>query len=163
MITDHNEAMAPVIIISAMSKDHIIGTQDGMPWNIPEEYQQYLSFVKGQTVIMGRKTYEIFGKDLEVARVLVISRSYPENNHYTVFSSLEDALEYARKFDETIFVAGGASIYQQALAFADFMYLSEIKGDFEGIVYFPEFDISQWDIVEEIDHEQFIFRKYKRA
>ncbi len=151
-----------IIIISAMSDDRVIGIQNGMPWNIPEEYQQYLHFVKGQTVIMGRKTYEIFGNDLDVARVLVISRSYPKSDAYQVFSSLEASLEYAKRFDEQIFVAGGASIYQQALTHADFMYLSYIKGDYTGITYFPEFDVSQWEVVEDADHEQFTFKKYKR-
>ncbi len=154
--------MTSIIIISAMSKDQVIGTQDGMPWNVSEEYQQYLRFVRGQTVIMGRKTYEIFGEDLDVARILVISRNYPESDQYTVFSSLEDALQYAKSFDETIFVAGGASIYKQALAYADFMYLSEIKGDFEGIAYFPAFDHTRWEITQEIDHEKFTFRIYQR-
>ncbi|MEM7369899.1 MAG: dihydrofolate reductase [Bacteroidota bacterium] len=154
--------MERMILISAMSRDRVIGTQDGMPWNVPEEYQQYLAFVQNQTVIMGRKSYEIFGKDLLSSKNLVISRGYPDGPGYQVYSSLEQALESAKTLDRTIFVAGGASIYAQALPLADEMYLSYIKGDYEGIAYFPEFDPQNWMIVEQRDHPQFEFVHYKR-
>ena len=31
-----------MIIISAMSRDRVIGSGDGMPWSVPEEDQQFL-------------------------------------------------------------------------------------------------------------------------
>ena len=31
-----------MIIIAAMSTDRLIGSGDGMPWSVPEEYRQYL-------------------------------------------------------------------------------------------------------------------------
>ena len=49
-----------VIIISAIGSNHIIGNGDGLPWHIPSEYDQFLGYVKDQTVIMGRRSYEIF-------------------------------------------------------------------------------------------------------
>ncbi|MEE3258297.1 MAG: dihydrofolate reductase [Candidatus Latescibacterota bacterium] len=64
-----------MIIIPAMSKDRVIGSGDGMPWSVPEEYQQFLGFVEGQTVTMGRRSYEIFGPDLTSAHNIVVSRS----------------------------------------------------------------------------------------
>lgn len=152
----------PITLISAMSRDHVIGTEDGMPWNVPEEYEQYRNFIKDQTVIMGRKSYAIFGPDLTSKHNFVVSRSMKEGDNYRVMDSLEAALEAAGKLDRKIFVAGGGSIYAQALPLADEMYLSYIKGDFEGIVYFPEFDASNWEVVEEKDHEAFEFFHYRR-
>jgi dihydrofolate reductase len=61
-----------------------------------------------------------------------------------------------------VFVAGGGSIYAQALPLADEMYLSTIKGDFEGDAYFPKFDAAEWMITEERDEPEFVFRKYRR-
>ena len=37
-----------------MSENRVIGGGRGMPWYVPEEYEQYLRFVDGNTVIMGR-------------------------------------------------------------------------------------------------------------
>ncbi|MEL6675861.1 MAG: dihydrofolate reductase [Bacteroidota bacterium] len=149
-------------LISAMSSTRVIGTQDGMPWEVPEEYQQYLGFVGGQTVIMGRRSYEIFGPDLTTTHNLVISRSLEAGPGYEVSRSLEEALESARNLGKKIFVAGGASIYAQALPLADQMYLSIIKGEFEGIAFFPEFERGNWEIVEQKDHPRFTFFRYRR-
>jgi len=151
-----------MIIISAMSKDRVIGSRDGMPWSVPAEYEQYLRFVSGQTVILGRKSYDIFGPDLpEGTTAVVISRSSSiENAHVT--SSLAEALMIAEGLGKQVFVAGGGSIYGQALPLADEMYLSTIKGDFEGDAWFPEFDSNDWRITEERDEPKFVFRKHQR-
>ena len=53
-----------MIVISAMSQDRIIGKGDGLPWHVPEEYNQFLDIIRGQTVILGRRSYPIFGKGL---------------------------------------------------------------------------------------------------
>ena len=151
-----------MIIISAMSKDRIIGKGAGMPWNVPDEYQQYLNFVSGNTVILGRKSYEIFGADLPAGTsVIVISRT-ADFDGVTVVPSLAAALAQAEAEGKTVFVAGGGSVYAEALPLADEMYLSTIKGDFEGDAYFPDFDAADWVITDERDEPEFVFRKYRR-
>jgi dihydrofolate reductase len=151
-----------MIVISAMSKDRVIGSGNGMPWNVPAEYQQYLRFVSGQTVIMGRKSYEIFGPDLPAGTTaIVISRSATIDG-VTVVKSLADALACADSIGKQVFVAGGGSIYSQAVPVADEMYLSTIKGDFEGDAHFPEFDAKEWEIIEQRDEPEFVFRRYRR-
>ena len=152
-----------MIIISAMSKDRVIGRGDGMPWDVPAEYDQYLRFVSGQAVIMGRKTYEIFGSDLPAGTSpIVISRSAVIDGA-RVTQSLTEALSVADGLHKQVFVAGGSSIYSQAIGLADEMYLSTIKGDFTGDAYFPEFDSKNWKIVEQRDEPDFVFRHYRRV
>jgi dihydrofolate reductase len=152
-----------MIVISAMSKDRVIGSGNGMPWSVAAEYEQYLRFVSGQTIIMGRKSYEIFGPDLpEGTTAIVISRSATIDGA-TVVKSLNEALAVADGIGKTVFVAGGGSIYTQAVPLADEMYLSTIKGDFDGDAYFPEFDANDWEITEERDEPEFVFRKYRRV
>lgn len=151
-----------MIIISAMSEDRVIGDGDGMPWDVPAEYQQYLRFVGGHTVIMGRKSYEIFAPDLpDGTTKIVISRSSIDGA--TVANSLDKALAIADSIGKTVFVAGGASVYAQAIPLADEMYLSTIKGHFRGATCFPEFDTHDWTIVEEREEAEFIFRRYCRV
>ncbi len=152
----------PRILIAAMSSNHVIGTDDGMPWEVPEEYKQYLDFIRGNTVIMGRKTYEIFGKDLTSDHVMVISRSWTSGHLYQVMDSLHAAIDAATQIGRPIFIAGGASIYEQAMPIADAMYLSEIKGQYEGTAYFPSFDPAAWRLTEIREAERFTFRKWQR-
>ena len=44
----------------------------------------------------------------------------------------------------------------------DEMYLSTIKGEFEGDTYFPDFDPDLWEVTEERDEPEYVFRKFQR-
>lgn len=151
-----------MIIIAAMTENHVIGHRSGLPWHIPEEYQHYLSLIKDQTVMMGRSSFEIFGADLTSAHTLVISRSLTRLEGAEVCASLEDAIQKANTYGKTVFCAGGSSIYQQAVPLADTMYLSFIKGGFEGDAYFPKFDESAWHIERRDNHQDFTFTVFLR-
>ncbi len=145
-----------------MTKNRVIGQGDGMPWDIPEEYQTFIDNIRGQTVIMGRKSYEVFGPDLTSAQTIVVSRSNPEIG-VPVVDGIEAAIGLASEYGAKTFVAGGAQIYKLALPHANWMYLSEIKKDYEGDKYFPEFNRGQWEVAREEDHEKFIYREWKRT
>ena len=151
-----------MIIIGAMSTDHVIGRGNGMPWHVPEEYAQFRRFIKGQTLLIGRRSYEIFGPDLTSAHTVVVSRSTRELPGATVVATVEDALREAESFGRTVFSAGGASIYAQTLPLAEAMYLSYIKGHFTGDAYFPAFSEREWVVERREDHPRFEFVVYRR-
>ena len=94
-----------VIIISAIGSNHIIGNGDGLPWHIPSEYNQFLGYVKDKTVLMGRRSYEIFKSDMLPKRMVVVSRSL-KTYQASVFPSLPEALEYSKRFSEDVFISG---------------------------------------------------------
>ncbi len=152
-----------MIIIAAMSRDRIIGSGAGMPWSVPEEYARFLGFVRGQSVIMGRRSFEIFGGDLSESHVLVASRSASELPGAEVVPSLEEAVRRAESLGTEVFSAGGASIYRRTLPLADAMYLSFIKGDVQGDVTFPDIDEAAWQVERREDHPRFEFVVYRRS
>lgn len=151
-----------MIIISAMSRDRLIGRGDGLPWNVPDEYNQFLRFVAGQTVILGRRSYPIFGKGLTSAHNVVVSRSVTELPGAVVEPTIEEAISVAVSFGKTVFSAGGSTIYAQTIPLADRMFLSFMKGDFEGDAYFPEFDEGEWIVTQREDHAEFEFVIFDR-
>lgn len=150
-----------VIIISAMSESRAIGLGDGMPWNVPEEYQHFVDSVHHQAVIMGRRSYDIFGSDFQ-ADTFVISRTASLDGVF-MCRSMEDAITRARCMNKTIFISGGRSIYELGIPFANRMLLSTIKGKFDGDTDFPDFDESQWTVVSEEDKGRYILRDWRRA
>jgi dihydrofolate reductase len=155
--------MPKSIIIAAMSEDRVIGIPGGMPWDIPEEYAHYLHAIRDQTVIMGRVTFDIFGVDLTSRHALVISRSLPPGPGHEGYRSLEAARNRGQDLGRTVFVAGGASVYSQALTWVDEMWLSVIKGAYQGSVYFPDFSPADWEITQRTDHAQFELVQYQRG
>src|ERR1700686_3771156 len=98
-----------------MSTDRVIGSGDGVPWDVPEEYAQFLRFINGQTVIIGRRSYEIFGASLTSAHTVVVSRSAAHWPGAIAVASVEEALRLAASYGTTIFGSGGASIYAQTV------------------------------------------------
>ena len=145
-----------------MTRRRVIGRGDGLPWNLPDEYDHFLSLVRGATVLMGRKSWEIFGADLGESRILVVSRSVDALAGAEVFGDLPSALSRAEEIGGTLFSAGGAGIYRQTLPLAEAMYLSIVKDDYEGDTYFPEFDEDDWRVTREDDHRLWEFRVYER-
>ena len=152
-----------LILISAMTGDRVIGSRDGLPWNIPDEYAHFLDQVRGHPVIFGRKSYEIFGTDLEESPLIVVSRSLGKLDGARVCPSVDAAVELGGTLGERVFSAGGATIYAQTLPLATAMYLSIVKGDYTGDTRFPDFDETDWRITRCDDHPEFEFRIYERA
>lgn len=152
----------PIILIAAMAKNRVIGSNNRMPWKVPEEYRQFLEFIRGQSVIIGRTSFEIFTHDLTSARTFVLSRKKVSYDNAIVVSSLEQALEKAAAYPEDIYIAGGAEVYKQAMPLADKIYLSIIKGEFEGDTFFPEIDPGSWKIEKREEREKFEFLVWGR-
>lgn len=150
-------------IIAAMSENRVIGSGKGMPWDVPEEYQQYLELIRGNTVLIGRRSYEIFGRDMTAGHVVVLSRSRRPVAGAEVCQSLPAALDAAAAYGKPIYSCGGASVYEQTIPLASEMLLSTIKGEYEGDAYFPEFDESEWRMADERDEERFVFRRWVRG
>jgi len=150
-----------VIIIAAIGSNRIIGTGEGLPWHIPLEYNQFLNYIKGQTVVMGRRSYEIFKSHMLPERMVVVSGSL-KTDRASVFGSFPEALAYAKTFPEDVYICGGQSIYEESIPHTDYMYLSFIKGKHQGNVYFPVFEEGEWSVERTEEHDEFLFVIYKR-
>jgi dihydrofolate reductase len=144
-------------IISAMDKNGLIGTGQGLPWHVKEEYQRYLDTVKGKKIIVGRKTFELSGEDLKDEQVFILSTSKTGGNYY---SNIEEAMKACG--DNDIFVTGGAEVYKLAMPFADTLYISVIKGEYEGCIYFPEIDPNTWTIIQHEECPEYDYYIYKK-
>ena len=127
-------------IIVAMSKNRVIGNNNTLIWHLPEDLKRFKALTTGNTIVMGRKTYESIGKPLPNRRSIIITR---DTNYKVdgceVVNSLEEALELS---NNNCFIIGGGEIYRQALDKADRIYLTRINKDFEGDTTFPE--IGEW-------------------
>ena len=145
-----------------MTRDRVIGYRNGLPWDIPQEFQHFLKTIKGQTIIMGRKSYEIFEGPMEFKHAIVISRSTSRLENVTVCGTIAEAVERAAEFGLDVYCCGGAQVYTECLPLAEKMYLSFIKKDYVGDTYFPNFDLSQWTEMDRRNFTEFDFVSYER-
>lgn len=152
-------------IIAAMTKERVIGKDNKLPWHIPEDLANFKKLTSGHTVVLGRKTYESIPKrfrPLSNRNNIVVSRTMPTEAGIDVCPSLEEAIATAQAYGKEIFIVGGASIYQQALPITDRMYISQIKKNYPGDAYFPNFDVNEWEIEQQEDYPAWELVVYAR-
>src|SRR3989338_8906137 len=118
-----------VTIIVAMTKNRTIGKNNQIPWHLSEDLKNFKRLTTGNTVIMGRKTFDSIGKPLPNRENIVISRqSYPETMGVKFVQSVDQALAQASK--GKIFIIGGASIYLETAHLIDGVYLTRIDQNY---------------------------------
>ncbi len=137
------------IIISAKSKNGVIGRGNKLPWHSKEEFQHFKNTTFGFPIIMGRKTFESLGKPLKGRLHIVITRQHNFSlpfNEVLVFNTLSMAIEYCEKIlFEKIFIIGGGEIYKQAINIVDELIISIMNFEVDGDVYFPQINPSVWE------------------
>lgn len=131
----------------AMGKNRVIGANNQLPWRLPADLAYFKRVTLGKTVLMGRKTYESIGKPLPQRRNVILTRSMDFEAHgCDVIHTLDEVSSLAAH--EEVMVIGGAEIFRQLLPLADRLHVTEIGESFEGDVFFPEFSLEDWKIVE---------------
>jgi dihydrofolate reductase/dihydrofolate reductase (trimethoprim resistance protein) len=135
--------------IVAVSENFVIGNRGIIPWRIKGEQKRFKELTTGKTIIMGRKSFEEIGKPLPNRKTIVISNtlSFKENNCITV-SSLTEALRISQN-EEEVFIAGGGSVYAEAMPLVNRIYLTIIHKEVIGDTYFPRINHDLYDLIYE--------------
>ena len=145
-----------------MTKENIIGKDNNIPWHISDDLKLFKKNTINNTIIMGRKTYESIGKPLPKRKNIVVSSKLKVDNEVKVCDTFEKAINLAENLGKDIFFIGGNQIYKSALKIADYIYLSLVKGNYSGNVYFPEYDKKDWQMIDSKEYDKFTFIRYKR-
>ncbi len=149
-------------IIVAKANNNAIGKKGLLPWHLPKDLQHFRRITMGHHVIMGRKTFESIGKPLPMRTNLVLTR----RQHYQatgciVVHDLAAALNRAEQAGETeVFIAGGETIYRDALEWADKIYLTEVKATLEGDAFLTKFNLNDWIEVKRTSHAADVQHSY---
>ncbi len=134
-----------ITIIAAISKNHVLGRNNQLPWRLPADTKHYKYSIKGRTIVMGRKTADspdMFFSDHR--NVLVTRQKNYTRKGFEVYDSLQSALATCQH-EKEVMITGGAEIYRQALPMADRLLLTHIDAEVEGDAFFPQFNINnEW-------------------
>lgn len=149
-------------IIVGISKNNAIGANHDMPWHreVPDDLAYFGRMTKGNSVIVGRNTFEhdFRGKPLPERENIVVSSTPVNVEGVLSANSLEAAYELARY---PIFVSGGGRIYKDAIKDMDRLYVTHIDATFEdATVFFPEIDANVWKEISREHHDADDRNKY---
>ena len=146
--------MLEIVIIAAVAKNRVIGRDNQLIWNIPEDMAHFKALTAGHTVIMGRKTWESLPprfRPLPGRRNIVVTRQ----SEYAapgaeIANSLKNALNLASTVTDgnaepkTAFIIGGEQIYTQAMDLAQRLEITEVGLEPEGDAWFPAISETDW-------------------
>lgn len=143
-----------ISIIVAIAENNAIGFENKLIYWLPNDLKRFKALTTGNTIIMGRKTFESFPKGaLPNRRNVVLSRTgKPEDfPGADLYPNLEKALASCKG---DVYIIGGASLYKQALDIADrlcltYVYDTPVKAD----SFFPEFNKNGWKEVFREEHD----------
>ncbi len=150
-----------ISIIAVIGQNRALGKDNKLLWDLPEDMARFKKLTSGQTVIMGRKTFESIGRPLPDRRNIVITRdqNYRAKN-CAIAHSLKDALKLAKQISPSspkkgragvvppplegggqggVFIIGGGQVYAQALPYADKLYLTVVEDEPEADTFFPDY------------------------
>lgn len=140
-----------VSIIAAVAENRIIGKDNDLIWNLPADMKFFKETTTGHAVIMGRKNYYSIPekyRPLPGRQNIIISRQKAfEAPDCIVANSVEEGIKKAAEINPgEIFIIGGGEIFTYSIThkLANRLYITHIHHSFNGDVYFPEFDMSNW-------------------
>ena len=139
-------------IIVAKAKNNIIGKENKIIWNIPEDMKYFKEKTTNHVIIMGRKTFNSLGRVLPNRKHIVFTQSIDfkiDNENVKVVHSIPEIQEYIEDENEN-FVIGGAMIYKLLMPFCTKMYITEIDKEYEGDTYFPDINKDEWKETERV-------------
>lgn len=134
-------------IIVAKAKNNVIGKNNKLIWNIPEDVKRFKELTTGHVIIMGRKTFEALGRVLPDRKHVVFTQN-PDFNiddeNVEIVHSMLQIQQYIEDENEN-FVIGGAMIYNLLMSYVSKMYVTEIDKEFEGDTFFTRIDEEKWN------------------
>ena len=142
-----------VSLIVAVSENNVIGKDNDLIWNFPNDMKYFKDTTKGHFVIMGRKNFESIPNKYRPlpnrTNVIVTRQNKYQAEGCIVVHSIEDAIKKAKiAADTEPFIIGGGEIYQLALKsqLIERIYLTRIHHHYDGDTFFPTLG-KEWKLV----------------
>ena len=135
-----------ISMILAMDINNLVGKNNDLPWNYPEDLQYFKKVTLNKKVLMGYNTYisivNRLGKPLPKREnyVLTYEKELPLGG--IIVKDLNELLEKFKNSEEEIFIIGGKSVYESLVDKADRIYLTRINKAYEGDTYLNAIDFS---------------------
>jgi dihydrofolate reductase len=138
-------------LIWAEAHDRVIGASGGMPWHVPEDLAHFKELTMGETVVMGRKTWDALDprfRPLPGRRNVVVTRD-PE----WAAKGAEVVHDIPHDIPGDVWVIGGAELFAATIDRAERLEVTELDLDVDGDTFAPPIG-SGWQVESEGEWQQ---------
>jgi len=142
-----------LIIIVAADEDGAIGQTDGsVMWKLSDDLKIFKQLTSGFPIIMGYTTHLSIGRILPNRPNIILTRKKSQSvEGALIASNIDESLELAAKYSDTVFIIGGEEVFNEFLPIAEFIYLSRVHGHVGGDKYFF-YNSEEWTEISSVDY-----------
>ena len=144
--------MEGAVAIIAIADSGVIGRGNALPWRLPDDLRRFRALTIGNTVLMGRRTFESIGGALPERHNLVLTRDRAWTAAGCVAVHTPKAALASIGESGRLFVIGGAQVYLACWPFVQRVELTEVHAEIEGDVRIEGFDRGAWKEVFREEH-----------
>lgn len=128
--------------MAALDEGGGLGWQGGLPWHLPEDLKHFKDLTWGQTILLGRRTFESMGRVLPGRKTLVLTREDTwKHPQVETVATWHEALEAS---EGHLWVAGGGQVYSWALPLVHSLVLTRVRGQHRADTFFPAYKEEEW-------------------
>ncbi|MAO69592.1 MAG: dihydrofolate reductase [Euryarchaeota archaeon] len=139
-----------ITLIAAFDNNQAIGKEGDLPWRLSSDLKHFKKITTGNTIVMGRKTFDSIGRALPNRKNVVLTRNKNWKNKEVITINHPDEIISICKNENEVFIIGGAEIYEVFLKIATKMILSLVDTEVEfADAFFPDFEDKDWEIVKQ--------------
>ncbi|MBA1354342.1 MULTISPECIES: dihydrofolate reductase [Staphylococcus] len=137
-------------ILVAHDQQRVIGVNNQLPWHLPNDLKHVKKLSTGNTLVMGRATFDSIGKPLPNRKNVVLTRNK---------SFAHDGVEVIHSIDEIfnlsghVFIFGGQTLFEAMIDKVDDMYITVIEDKYNGDTFFPPYTFEDWEVESSIPGE----------
>jgi dihydrofolate reductase len=140
-----------IIGIVAIAQNFAIGRKGKLPWHYSTDLKFFKQTTTGNTVVMGRKTFESIGKPLPNRLNIVLSRKSQIETRPKLMAlkNIEEIIALSEYLKGDIYIIGGAEIYRSLSDAVEKWIVTEIPETIEDAdAFMPKSFLSNFKLRE---------------
>ena len=148
--------------IVAHDINRVIGGDNKLLWNIPEDLKRFKEITSNSPIIMGRKTFESIGRPLpnRINIILTRDKGFKTEGCFVYNDMNEIISDYSDNGE--VFIIGGGEIYKLFFPYINRLYITVVEGEYVGDTVFPVYTKDNWDMFFSDKLDGFRYETWKR-
>ena len=128
--------------IVCVDENWAIGKNNGLLFHLPKDMQFFQEKTVNSIVVMGENTLlslpgcEPLRKRLNI----VLCQNGHDYKGFFCFHNFNELVEQIRELNCDVYIIGGGMLYSSMLPYCEEVYVTKVKADGQGTVFFPNLD-----------------------
>jgi dihydrofolate reductase len=125
-------------LIAAIDSKQGIAKDGKIPWDLPSDRKYFRDKIKDGPIVMGWNTFTSnkFKPYGDGRNIVITHRKIEAAPGVWIVHDIKELFE---KSKEDLWVIGGGQIFAEALPYATKLYITQVEGDFDCDVVFPDY------------------------